>query len=104
MIAVGLSIGLLERPGCALAQAGYYVTPAFSLSESYDDNVFLTRSNRQDDFVSPFPPALKAGYRSAPFTLFDGYSFRRAVYAEHPLLSTAVERRLGRLELAYRPA
>jgi len=103
MIAVGLSIGLLERPGCALAQAGYYVTPAFSLSESYDDNVFLTSSNRQDDFISRFTPALKAGYRSAPFTLLGGYSFRSAVYAEHPLLNTAVESQLGSLELAYRP-
>ena len=45
------------------------VTPSLSISEAYDDNVFFTSSNRQDDFISRFMPGLKAGYQSEPFTL-----------------------------------
>src|SRR5207302_6646097 len=103
MIAVGLPIGLLAHPGRALAQAGYYVTPSFSVTETYDDNVFFSSSKQKDDFISRFVPGLKAGYQSEPFTLLGNYSFRSAKYAENPSLDTPLESQLGSLQLAYRP-
>ncbi|TMK46095.1 MAG: hypothetical protein E6G66_12190 [Actinobacteria bacterium] len=103
MIVAGCAIGLLEQPNSALAQAGYYVTPSLSISEAYDDNVFFTSSNRQDDFISRFMPGLKAGYQSEPFTLTGNYSFRSAIYAEHPLLDSPLESQSGSLGLVYRP-
>jgi hypothetical protein len=103
VIAVGLSVGPLAHPGSALAQAGYYVTPLLTVSETYDDNLFLTSSNRQDDFISRFVPGLKAGYQSEPLTLLGSYSFRSAIYDKHPLLDTPVESQLGSLTLTHRP-
>lgn len=113
-IVSGVVIGLLECPGSAWAQivepprvgtpaAGFYVTPSLSVSETYDDNIFLTSAQQQDDFISRFTPGLKAGYQSEPFTLLGSYSFRSAIYADHPSLDTPTESQLGSLELKYRP-
>ena len=103
VIAVGLSIGPFEHPGSALAQAGYYVTPSLTVSETYDDNLFLTSSNRQNDYISRFLPGLKAGYQSEPLTLLGSYSFRSAIYEKHPLLDSPLESQLGSLTLTHRP-
>src|SRR6266404_6064598 len=103
MIVVGLSIGLLEQPGRALAQAGYYVTPSLSVTETYDDNVFISSSHQKDDFISRFAPGLKAGYQSEPFTLLGSYSFRSALYAQNPSLDSPLESQSGSLGFAYRP-
>jgi len=113
-IVSGVVIGPLQYPGSAWAQivepprmgpraAGFYVTPSFSVSETYDDNIFFSSSQQQDDFISRFTPGVKAGYQSEPFTLLGSYSFRSAIYADHPSLDAALESQLGSLELRYRP-
>lgn len=79
-----LSVGLLGVPARAWPQAGWYATPSFRLTESFDDNIFGTSSNRQSDFVSTFSPGIEGGYRSEPFTLLLNGGFDAQVFVKNP--------------------
>lgn len=63
------------------------VTPSLSLGERYDDNVFETRTDKQDDFITVLSPGIRVQYLpTAPTlgTLFD-FDYRADVefFAEH---------------------
>ena len=90
-------------PSVALAQAGYYVTPSFSLGAVYDDNVFSTSSHPKADFISRFTPGIQAGYQSAPLTLLGRYTFDAEIYADHPELDNAQVRQQPSIEFRYLP-
>ena len=81
--------GLL-LPATARGQAGYYIRPSASVAEYYDDNVFRTIDDRQDDAVSRFGVGAEAGYQSAPFTLLGHYRLESEVYAKHTELTNAL--------------
>lgn len=101
--AIALAVVLAGSPTPARAQAGWYVTPSFSLTEEYDDNVFATPSEEREDFITRFSPGLKAGFRSVPLTLEASSSFDAEVYAKNPELSGAANRKRARLEFKYLP-
>ena len=90
-------------PTAALAQAGYYVTPSFSFTETYNDNILLTTSNRKADFISRFTPGILAGYESAPLTLLGGYNFDGEIFAHNTDLNVAMARQNASLDFKYLP-
>jgi len=76
--------------GSALAQT-VLVTPSLSVSESYDDNVRLTPTNRQDDFVTNVIPRLRLEARDYPwYVTFDG-SVQAQYYARQTELNTTTD-------------
>jgi hypothetical protein len=63
------------------------VTPSLSLGERYDDNVFETRTDKQDDFITVLTPGIRVQYLPTAPTLgtqFD-FDYRAAIefFAEH---------------------
>jgi hypothetical protein len=111
-IVLGLAAGRFEGPGSAWAQmseipagasSGFYLVPSFSLTETYDDNIFISSVHKQSDFISRFVPGLRAGYQSEPFTLLGNYAFTSALYASHSSLDSPTESQVGGLTLKYRP-
>jgi hypothetical protein len=90
-------------PGAAWAQAGWYITPALSASEEFDDNVFSQTSQRESDFISRLSPSFKAGYQSKPLTLLISGGIDVEYFAEHPDLSGVANRKRAGLEMQYAP-
>ena len=104
--AVSLSLAatvVASSPSSSWAQAGLYVTPSVSLTEQFDDNVFLRSSQRESDFVTRVTPGFKAGYQSAPLTLLGNFSFDSEIFAEHPELSGAANGKQVGLLTSYMP-
>ncbi|MBI2468896.1 MAG: hypothetical protein HYV62_13975 [Candidatus Rokubacteria bacterium] len=87
----------------ARAQAGWYATPSFSLTEEYDDNVFATPTGEREDFITRFSPGLKLGFGSATLTLEASASVDAEVYAEQSELSGAANRTRAGLAVKYLP-
>ncbi len=95
-------VGLL-LPATAWGQAGYYLHPALSVAEYYDDNVFRSVSKRQDDMVTRFGAGADVGYESAPLTLLGHYRFASEIYAKHPELNEAFILQDAGAKFAYLP-
>lgn len=98
---------VLVLAGCTsggpTAQAGFFATPSLSLAEIYDDNLFLSESQPEDDFVSRLSPAIEAGYQSVPLTLKARYVLDAEYYAQHPELDTSRARTNAAMESRYQP-
>ena len=74
------------------------VIPSLSLGERYDDNVFETRTDKQDDFITVLTPGIRVQYLPTAPTLgtqFD-FDYRAAVefFADHSSLNN-VDHRLS---------
>lgn len=82
---------------------GFYVTPALSIGELYDDNLFFTSTNRKQDFFTRVSPGIQAGYQSSPLTLLGGYTFDSEFYSKHQELNTIQMRQRALVELKSRP-
>jgi hypothetical protein len=81
-------LGLLA-PG---AQRGpVTLTPSISVSEEYNDNIFLNNRDRQWDFITSFSPALTLYVNRPSYQLSAGYSFSADVYAREDRLSNAFD-------------
>ncbi|HMK43882.1 MAG TPA: TIGR03016 family PEP-CTERM system-associated outer membrane protein, partial [Dissulfurispiraceae bacterium] len=48
----------VDRPGGALA-ADFKFEPSLTLSEEFNDNIYLTRTNRKSDFITGITPAAR---------------------------------------------
>lgn len=105
LFAAGIVFAIVLASGQARAwaQAGWYLTPSFRVSESFDDNVFGSSSNAQSDVISRFSPGLQAGYRSDPLSLLFNGGFDAAVFAKNPQLNDATEGWHTGLTLQYLP-
>jgi predicted porin len=97
------SLGIGVAPRRAAAQAGFYVTPSFSVAEIYDDNIFATHSGRESDFITRFTPGLRAGYESAPLTLLGHYAFDAELFAEHSELNSGLAGQDAGVDFKYLP-
>ena len=101
--AIVLALVLASGQAPAWAQAGWYLIPSFRISESFDDNIFGTSSNKESDFISRFSIGLQRGYRSEPFTLLFSGGFDAEVFAKNPQLNDAVSGWHSGLNLQYLP-
>lgn len=90
-------------PAGAWAQAGWYIIPSLTASEEYDDNVFLSATRREGDFITRASPSLKAGYQSKPFTLLLSGGIDAEYFADHSELSAVANRKRAGLELRWVP-
>jgi len=86
MVVIALAIIVPGVRTSAWAQAGWYLTPSLRLSESFDDNIFGTSTNRESDFITRVTPGLDGGYRSEPFTLTAAGAFESDIFAKNPQL------------------
>jgi hypothetical protein len=79
-----LLLGL--TPSLARAQSGWYVTPSLTVSESFDDNIFLSSTDRQSDFITRVTPGLRLAYQSVPLSFVASYLPTLEKFVEHPEL------------------
>lgn len=63
------------------------VTPSFTLSGEYDDNLFLTARDRQSDVIVGLTPGLTVSMRRPEYRLQAGYNTSGQVYLEEDNLS-----------------
>ena len=87
----------------AWAQARFYVIPTFRVAEEFDDNVFVTSTNKLSDLITRFPPGVELGYRSEPFTLLARSSFDAEVFVDNSQLNDVAARKRAAVELKYLP-
>jgi hypothetical protein len=81
---------------------GWVFTPSFSLAEVFDDNVFVSTTDPQSDFITRFTPGVQLGYRSTPFTILASSSIDGEIYVENPELN-GINRKRAALEAKYLP-
>ncbi|MBI5468416.1 MAG: TIGR03016 family PEP-CTERM system-associated outer membrane protein [Deltaproteobacteria bacterium] len=84
-----LTILLLLIPAFSLGYASsswaeYSFTPNLVLREEYNDNIFLTRNNKEDDFISSITPSVKFSYKTSILTLSLDYGLHFRFFAHHP--------------------
>ena len=74
------AVGLLLS---SVAWSAIEVTPRFSLSQEYNDNIFLRESNRQSDWITTVEPGLSLGYTQRSLDLTLDYSLRFRFYQDN---------------------
>lgn len=68
----------------SLAFAKFSIVPSVGIQETYNDNIFLTNANEEDDFITTVSPGVKLEYapnQSLELTLDYGLNFR--FYSDH---------------------
>jgi hypothetical protein len=79
-----------------LAHAKWSVIPRLYIEEQYDDNIFLTERNEQDDFITTISPGIDLKSET-PTTMLDlDYELRRSLYNDFSELNFTGHR--GRAE------
>jgi uncharacterized protein (PEP-CTERM system associated) len=81
--------------------AEYRVEPSLMVSEEYNDNIFLTPQNRQDDYISTFHPAVHFTYAASlwDWDLYYAYDYRyfSRTYPHHDDMTDATRAALSNL-------
>jgi len=68
------------------------IVPSFTLSEEYNDNVFLDNRNRKSDFITGFTPGIAISYERPTYRLAAGYNFTAELFAQETQESRAFDR------------
>jgi len=104
---------LLQQPG----QPGIYldpqelqptrrapltITPSFTLSEEYNDNVLLDNRNRQSDFITGFTPGINITFERPTYRLSAGYNFTAELFARQTQENHAFDRQNFFLDTMWR--
>ena len=63
------------------AQAEFH--PRISLSEEYNDNIFLAEDNEQDDWITTVSPGFNLTYKNKSIRALIDYNMRFRFYADH---------------------
>src|SRR5882762_1613279 len=82
-------LGLLAPPE---KRGPLTVTPSISVSEEYNDNIFLDNRRREYDYITTFTPALTLFVNRPSYRLSAGYSFGADLYARHDNLTNPFDR------------
>lgn len=88
--------------GLAWAQA-IILSPSLTVSEEYDDNVLLSPTDQQSDFVTSVVPGLRLAIKENPWDVTMAVSARGVYYVDHPELNSTTDNQDGRLTIEYRP-
>jgi hypothetical protein len=104
---------LLQQPG----QPGLYldpqelqparrapltITPSFTLSEEYNDNVLLDNRDRQSDFITGFTPGINIAFERPTYRLSAGYNFTAELFARQTQENHAFDRQNFFLDTMWR--
>ena len=57
------------------AQGPLTLTPSLAITEEFNDNVFLTHSNKRSDFITQFTPGLTLQAQQPGFQLLSSFNF-----------------------------
>ncbi|MGH9435565.1 MAG: hypothetical protein ACRD06_06165 [Terriglobia bacterium] len=89
------------RSTTAPVQGGFTATPFVSLSTTYDDNLFLSTTNRQSDTILSVAPGALLDYHSrrTDFNLL--YSFSADKFFHHSDLDSLVDEQQGTIGLHH---
>jgi len=79
LFTLGIFCFLLSSP----VWAEFKLTPSISLREEYDDNIFLTADNEEDDFITTITPGISLGYDTERLKLSLDYRFIAWFYMHH---------------------
>lgn len=88
--------------GLARAQT-IILSPSLAISEEYDDNVFLSPTDRQSDFVTSVSPGLRLAVKEYPWDVTMAVSARGIYYVNRPELNSTTDNQDGGLTIEYRP-
>jgi predicted porin len=66
----------------ALAEAKWSLTPRMYVEEQYDDNIFLTERNEQDDVIITVSPGVNLNYQAPTGEIDLDYEFRRSFHSD----------------------
>jgi predicted porin len=97
------SPGLLREsilpPGTRTRPRGPVVlTPSLTVTEEFNDNVFLDNRRKRSDFITGFTPGLSLTMESATYRLTAAGSFTAEVYAKETDLNDAASRQSATLD------
>jgi hypothetical protein len=106
-------IPLLQQPGQpgalldpqelqATRRAPLTITPSFTLTEEYNDNIFLDNGNREHDFITGFTPGIAITYERPTYRLSAGYNFTAELFARETNESHAFDRQNFFLDTMWR--
>jgi hypothetical protein len=65
------------------ARGPLVLIPSVSITEEFNDNIFLDNSRRESDFITSITPAIRLVGQGATYRLTAGYSFTADKYAQH---------------------
>lgn len=65
------------------SRADFQITPSITLREEYNDNIFLTHTDKKDDFITSISPSLHIGYTASILTLSLDYGLDIRLYAKN---------------------
>jgi hypothetical protein len=74
------------------AQGPLTLTPSLAITEEFNDNVFLTHSNKRSDFITQFTPGLTLQAQQPGFQLLSSFNFTAEIYAKETELDNAANR------------
>jgi len=80
----------------SLASAKWSLTPRIYVEGQYDDNIFLTETNEQDDIITTISPGVNLSYEAPTGEINLDYEYRRSFYDDFPDLDFSSHR--GRAE------
>ncbi len=88
----------------ARAQGGFRFVPSLVVGQEYDDNLFATAANRQEDWITRIGPAVEIGDRSEAFTYLARYGFDAEMFRDHQGLNQTLARQDGRFDMLWVPS
>jgi hypothetical protein len=99
--AAGLLLFSVAAAPDSRADTATYLSPSIAVGSVYNDNVFLSPSDRQSDEILRVSPALEAGYGSEALNVAAYYTFDAERYNHHSELDGNMVRRNAALNLDY---
>lgn len=79
------------------------LTPSLTISEEYDDNVWLSFTKPQSDFLTAIRPGLQLELKDHPWYLTLAGSLRGEVFAKQTELNNYADNREGSARVEFRP-
>lgn len=79
------------------------LTPSLTITEEFNDNIFLDNRNRAWDFVTGFTPGLAFEVERPTYRLLATYDFTAEIFARHPDENHVFDRQNFLLDAVYRP-
>jgi hypothetical protein len=80
------------------------IKPGIGLRAVYDDNIFLSSSDRESDFITYVMPSLKLAAKTAELSLDTDYSLHYAFYSDHTELDETRLKDVQRAHSVFRAA
>ena len=85
----------------AIGQQGFQFLPSVSISEIYDDNIFLTPDTEEKDMITRLTPTLEWVFDSVPVSWNIDYSIDAETYRDNSQLDDEVIRQNGTAGLEF---